>query len=86
MSRSVYSCDGESTSVRRIPTPGPARLDMVRVFAKWLQGIDPRTEVPPAGHICAKLRRTRPYIYADGQVASIVTEAGRLPTPYGLRG
>ena len=63
-----------------------ARLGMVRVFAAWLQGIDPCTEVPPAGLICGKLRSTRPYIYTDGQVAGIVTEASRLPSPYGLRG
>ena len=25
------------------------RLSAVRVFAAWLQGIDPRTEVPPRG-------------------------------------
>ena len=62
------------------------RLGMVRVFATWLQGIDPRTEVPPAGLISGKLRRSRPYIYTDDQVAAIVTEAGRLRSAYGLRG
>ena len=34
-----------------------ARLGMVRVFARWLQGHDGRTEVPPAGLIPGKLRR-----------------------------
>ncbi len=42
-----------------------ARLSMVRVFANWLRGFDPRTEVPPPGLISGKLRRTRPYIYTD---------------------
>jgi integrase/recombinase XerD len=63
-----------------------ARLGMVGVFATWLQGIDPRTEVPPAGLIFGKLRRTRPYIYTDDQIAEIMAEAARLPSPYGLRG
>jgi integrase/recombinase XerD len=63
-----------------------ARLGMVRVFAAWLQGVDSRTEVPPAGLICGKLRRTRPYIYTDDQIAEIVTEAARLSSAYGLRG
>jgi integrase/recombinase XerD len=63
-----------------------ARLSMVRVFANWLQGLDPRTDVPAAHLISGKLRRTRPYIYGDDQVAAIVTEAARLPSPYGLRG
>jgi len=63
-----------------------ARLSMVRVFAGWLQGFDDRTEVPPAGLITARPRRTRPYIYSDDQVAAIVAEAARLPSSYGLRG
>ena len=62
------------------------RLSMVRLFATWLQGIDPRNEVPPAGLIPGKLRRCRPYIYTDEQIAEIVTEAARLSSPYGLRG
>lgn len=63
-----------------------ARLSMVRVFASWLQGFDPRTEVPPAGLISGKPHRTRPYIYADDQIAQMVAEAARLPSSYGLRG
>jgi integrase/recombinase XerD len=62
------------------------RLSMVRVFASWLQGFDPRTEVPPPGLISGKLRRPRPYIYTDDQIAEIVAEAARLPSAYGLRG
>src|SRR5271155_3634532 len=45
------------------------RLSMVRVFAGWLQGFDPRTEVPPPGLIPNKPRRARPYIYTDDQIA-----------------
>lgn len=62
------------------------RLSMVRVFAGWLQGFDPRTEVPPPGLLPNRPRRARPYIYTDDQVAEIVTEAARLPSSYGLRG
>jgi integrase/recombinase XerD len=62
------------------------RLSMVRVFASWLQGFDPRNEVPPLGLISSKQRRPRPYIYTDDQVVEIVAEAGRLPSSYGLRG
>jgi len=58
----------------------------VRLFATWLQGIDPRTEVPPSGLLSGRPRRSRPYIYTDAQIAAIVTEAARLPSAYGLRG
>ena len=63
-----------------------ARLGMVRCFASWLQGIDPRTEVPPPGLVSGKPRRSRPYIYTAGQIAEIVAGAARLPSAYGLRG
>ena len=61
------------------------RLSVVRGFAAWLQGIDPRTEVPPRGLIPNRQRRQRPYIYTDAEIARIVTEAARLPSPRGLR-
>jgi len=62
------------------------RLGMVRVFAKWLQGHDPRTEVPPAGLIPGKPRRGRPYIYSDTEIAAIVRRAKGLRSRYDLRG
>jgi integrase len=63
-----------------------ARLGMVRCFAAWLQGIDPHHELPPAGLISGKLRRARPFIYTEDQIAKIVAMAAQLPSDYGLRG
>jgi integrase/recombinase XerD len=62
------------------------RLGMVRVFARWLQAHDRRTEVPPAGLIAGKPRRARPYIYSDEEVVAIVTRAASLSSRYQLRG
>ena len=62
------------------------RLSHVRTFARWLQSVDPRTEVPPKGLIPARRRRPRPYIYTDEEIAAIVTEAARLSSLSGLRG
>ena len=61
------------------------RLSAVRVFAAWLQGIDPRTEVPPKGLIPRRVTRPKPYIYSDGEIHRIVLEAARLECPTGLR-
>lgn len=62
------------------------RLGMVRMFAAWLQGLDARTEVPPAGLIPGKTRRGRPYIYTETEITSIVARAAKLPSCYGIRG
>ena len=62
------------------------RLSVVRGFATWLQGFDPRTEVPPAGLIPNRQRRRRPHIYTDDEIVRIVVEAAQLPSARGLRG
>ena len=62
-----------------------ARLGMIRQFALWLSGIDPRNEVPPKALIPDRYRRARPYIYSDREIVLIVKEAARLPSPNGLR-
>jgi integrase/recombinase XerD len=57
------------------PTWG-SRLSTVRVFARWLQGFDPHTQVPPPGLISGKLRRPQPYIYSDVSHQLSVTVCG----------
>lgn len=63
-----------------------SRLGMVRVFARWLQAHDSKTEVPPAGLIVGKLRRARPYIYSAEDIVAIVSRAAALRSRYELRG
>ena len=62
------------------------RLAAVRVFATWMQGIDPRTEVQPLGLVPGSSTRARPCIFSDAEIRSIVAEAARLPSCSGLRG
>lgn len=61
------------------------RLSMVRLFAQWLQSLEPKHEVPPCGLIPARLRRTRPYIYSDEEICRIVKAAAELPSINGIR-
>jgi integrase/recombinase XerD len=63
-----------------------ARLGMVRLFAQWLHGLDPAHEPPPRGLIPNRSRRSRPYVYSEAEIASIVAAASELPSVYGLRG
>ena len=61
------------------------RLGMVRRFAAWHSAMDPRTEIPPEGILCARYRRKAPYIYNDEEIDSLLRQAQRLPSAKGLR-
>lgn len=63
-----------------------ARLGTVRLFAEYLNGVDPRNEVPSRGLIPAKARRPRPYIYDDQEIRQILEGAINLPSINGIRG
>jgi integrase/recombinase XerD len=63
-----------------------ARFGMVRLFAQWLNGLDPAHEVPSRGLIPSRYRRVRPYIYSSTEIATIVEVAAELPSVYGMRG
>jgi 2,4'-dihydroxyacetophenone dioxygenase len=51
------------------------RLLVVRGFARYLAGIDPRTEVPPTGLIGLRRHRRPPFIYTDEQVLALMERA-----------
>mgnify|MGYP001616566484 CR=1 FL=1 len=61
------------------------RLGMVRLFAQWLHGLDPRHEVPPQGLIPGRYRRVRPYIYSDEEIRRLVETAADLLSINGIR-
>jgi integrase len=54
------------------------RMMAVRGFARYLSGIDPRTEVPPAGTIRHPKRWRRPFIYTDTNVLALIEQADLL--------
>jgi integrase/recombinase XerD len=62
-----------------------ARLGMIRLFAQWLQVLDPTHEVPPKGLIPSRLRRPKPYIYSVEEIKKILKEAASLPSMSGIR-
>lgn len=57
------------------------RMMLVRGFARYLSGIDPRTEVPPAGTIRHPTHWRRPFIYTDTDVLAMIEQARTLPQP-----
>jgi len=61
------------------------RLSMVRGFALYRSGTDPKTEIPPQGLLPYRYRRKRPYIYNDSEIRQLLKAAERLPSATGLR-
>jgi integrase/recombinase XerD len=61
------------------------RLGIVRVFAQWLHGIDPRRQVPSNDLIPSRQRRNKPYIYTPEEIRAIVEAAAALPSANGIR-
>ena len=63
------------------PDAGPGstvwarRLTVARGFARHMAGIDPRTEIPPAGVIGYRQRRRPPFIFSDADVAAVMARA-----------
>jgi integrase/recombinase XerD len=54
------------------------RLAVVRGFAAWLRTVDPAAEVPAAGLILARKPRATPYLYTDGEIATLMAAAASL--------
>src|SRR5260370_42016797 len=85
-SRRPCCCVGRMRSAKRDGKPGPRASALVRLFAQWLNGLNPAHEVPSRGLIPSRYRRMRPYIYSAAEIATIVEAAAELPSVYGMRG
>jgi integrase len=60
------------------------RLMAVRGFARYLAGVNPRTEIPPAGLVSYRRRRRTPYLFTDDDVAAVI-RCVRAATPLPFR-
>jgi integrase/recombinase XerD len=56
-------------------TVGPRRMTAARGFARYLTGIDARTEVPPLGLMPYRQRWRRPFIYSPADIDTVMTQA-----------
>jgi integrase len=57
------------------------RLAAVRGFATYLHGLDPAHQVPAAELFPQRPHRAVPYLYADADIAALMSAAGSLRTP-----
>lgn len=64
-------------------TVWPRRMMAVRGFARYLTGVDPRTEVPPVGLVPMRRRWRSPFIYREADVVALMAECRRsIPSPF----
>ena len=54
------------------------RLDVVRIFARHLQALDPATEVPPEDVLDRRQWRIPPYLYSPQEVTALMAAARTL--------
>ena len=54
------------------------RLDVVRIFARHLQPLDPATEVPPGDVLDRRQCRIPPYLYSPQEVTALMSAARAL--------
>lgn len=54
------------------------RLDVVRIFARHLQPLDPATEVPPGDVLDRRQWRVPPYLYSPQEVTALMSAARTL--------
>ena len=54
------------------------RLDVVRIFARHLQPLDPATEVPPGDVLDRRQCRVPPYLYSPQEVTALMAAARTL--------
>jgi integrase/recombinase XerD len=59
----------------------PRRMSIARGFARYMSGIDPATEVPPAGLLPSHRIRRIPYLYSPADIEMLMSAAGGIPTP-----
>ena len=61
------------------PVQWAHRLSMVRGFARYLQAIDPATEVPPHDVFAARYQRPTPYLWQETEVLDLMAAARQSP-------
>jgi integrase/recombinase XerD len=59
-----------------------ARLLVVRGFAKYLQTIEPRTEVPSPELLPHRRARSKPYVYSAADVTALLSATDTLRSPF----
>lgn len=61
------------------------KLSMVRQFARWMNALDLRHQVPPHRLLNVRHRRGKPHIYSDDEITRLMAEAAQLKSADRMR-
>lgn len=67
------------------PVSWSRRLIIIRGFARYRIGADPKTEVPPVGLLRFRSRRARPYVYSQDEIRRLLQAALKIESPHTLQ-
>lgn len=67
------------------PTSWAGRLTTVRQFTGYLQGFEPRTQIPSTRLLPFRPKRSKPYLYSQHEIRHLMTAAEDMPSRQALR-
>ena len=67
------------------PVSWSRRLIIIRGFARYRIGADPRTEVPPLGLLKFRSQRAKPYLYSESEIRRLLAAALKIESPHKLQ-
>jgi integrase/recombinase XerD len=67
------------------PVSWSRRLIIIRGFARYRIGADPKTEIPPIGLLRFRSRRARPYVYSQDEIRRLLQAALKIESPHKLQ-
>ena len=67
------------------PVSWARRIIIIRGFARYRLGADPKTEIPPVGLLRFRSRRARPYLYTRQEIRRLLEAALKIESPYELQ-
>lgn len=71
----------QTAATSTVTTMGPRRMTAARGFARYLSGIDARTEVPPLGLMPHRQRWRKPFIYTPADIKAIMGQTRSMESP-----
>lgn len=67
------------------PVSWSRRLCIIRGFARYRAGDDPRTEVPAPTLLPFRSRRAKPYLYSEDEIVRLLAAALNIESPHQLQ-